>query len=138
MPRSASSLTLRCREVSAGLRRAETALARLRAEFAELQVLVARIQEEKEVTPFVLHTGTRGDVLRTIFEVLRSANSPLTLREMTERVMRMLRFDADNPRIVLVMMERVRTALLRQEKAGVVRADRTGDATEWKLERDPR
>jgi hypothetical protein len=111
--RSASSLTLRCQEVASGLAKAESSLARLRSDFAELQATLARIQADDEIAAFVCHTGRRGDLLRTVLSTLRLSNGPMELRDVTVRAMRALDLDADNPRMVTVIIERVRNLLAR-------------------------
>lgn len=133
MPRRATSLTLRAEEVASALVRAETSLARLRVDFDHLQTTLARLQGQEEIASFVAHTGTRGDVLRTVLGILRTANGGMELRDVTVRTMRELDMDAENRKFVAIMMEKVRISLLRQEKAGVVRTDRTTEATIWRI-----
>lgn len=134
MPRRATSLIIRCEEIASALIRAETSLGRLRTEFSNLQTLLARLQADDEVAPIVTHNGQHGDVLRTILSTLRLSNGPMELRDITLRMMNTLGMDAENARLVRVMLERTRVALLRQEKAGVVRAERSGNrAALWGL-----
>ncbi len=110
-------------------------MARLKAEFAHLHATLARFQAQEEIAPLVRSAGERGDMLRSIFTALRLSNGPMELREITVRTLLALSMDAGDLRVVRVMQERVRTALLRQEKAGVVRAERVGHgkAVRWGL-----
>lgn len=129
--RLSSSITLRCQEIAAAIVRAEASLTRLRNEFAELHRTLERFQGDPEIAPLVRSSGQRGDLLRTVLSVLRLSNGPMETRDVTVRTLRDLGMDADNPRVVKVMQERVRMALLRQERAGVVQADRCGMTTTW-------
>lgn len=84
----------------------------------------------------VLRRAKRVDLVRTALDVLRQAKAPMTVREVTMAVMSRTGRDAADKKLIGKMIERVRVALLRQGKAGVVRSEQgPGQFVLWEVAR---
>ena len=72
--------------------------------------------------------------MRTALTILRSATAPMTLRDITLRVIAEQGRDQGDAKLVREMIERVRTALLRQRRNGVVIAEQeSGQPQVWRV-----
>ena len=79
----------------------------------------------------------RVEVSRAALDVLRQASAPLTLRELARAVMALTGQDSHDQKKVTARMDRLRTALHRQRKNGVVRQIQgPGAFMLWEIEKD--
>ena len=76
----------------------------------------------------------RGEMSRTVLDVLRGAAAPMTTAAVVAQVMAERETDAQDREAVALMMGRVGMALRRQERNGAVRGERRpGQAVLWEL-----
>lgn len=62
----------------------------------------------------------RGGLLRSVLDILRTADEPLSAREITKRVVTARGLDPDDTRLMRVAIRRVSTTLQKQRQRGRV------------------
>jgi hypothetical protein len=82
----------------------------------------------------IIERATKLDVLRVALATLRKAREPMALRDIAVAVMTAQGGDVKNVKLMNLTIERVRVALMRQRKAGVVRSSQgPGLAVLWEV-----
>lgn len=97
-----------------------TELTRLRTALQGLLADVDRIDDLFQQLTMERHRH----VTRAALNILRTANGPMGIRELTTRVMADRDMDQTNPKLVRQMMEKLRVSLTRQAAAGIVRREK--------------
>jgi len=110
-------------------------LRRLMSNIEHLDGAIRLYDQAYKPRKVVLRRGQRVGISRTALEVLRDAKAPKGLRELRLAVLTKLG-RGTGPKAVSKVMERVRTALLRQQKAEAVQStEGPGLAWLWEVVR---
>ncbi len=116
-----ASLTKRRAELAALARETDTTLKRIMADIEHLDGAI-RVYQPTYYGRSVMRRPERMGTLRVALGALREATAPLSLRDIALHVIAFNGRNPDEERLVKTTVERVRIALLRQQKAGVVRS----------------
>ncbi len=131
-----ASLTTRRAELVAEAKKAEATLNRLLEDIDHIDGAIRLYDPAYRRPKLVLRRAEHGSMVRAALSVLRQASEPLTLRNVTLGVMVELGLDTKNHNLVSANVEKVRSLLVRQMKAGVARTmNGDGPAVLWEVNR---
>jgi hypothetical protein len=119
-------------EFAAEINRIQVALMNLAI---EVGALAARVPVKPAPIAPRLPLASRGQNLKVILDTLRTAEAPMTVREITARVVVAWGHDPEDRKMVNAMIERVRVALIRQQRRGLLRSRMAGEVALWEVAR---
>lgn len=80
------------------------------------------------------HAAFKGEVTRVVFDSLRSANAPLTSRDIAVRLMTWRGLDPENTGLLVLMTKRIGSCLRAKKEQGLVRSLRDdGPLIKWEI-----
>lgn len=130
-----AGLVKRRAEFAAKAKEADTMLRQLLTDIEHLDGAI-RLYEPGYRARTVIRRHERMSTLRVALAALREASAPMTLREIARHVVAANGQDAADEALVNTTIERVRTALLRQQKVGIVRSKQgCGQIVLWEVAR---
>ena len=133
-----AALAKRRTELMAEVRKQEGALRVLLADLGHLDSTMCQFDPAYRPRPVRTSIGQRprGSVTKALLTVLRQADGPLTVREVTLRAMVMLGRGSLDTKEVNRMVDQCRTALAKQRSHGTVAHDvSAGTALLWRVAR---
>lgn len=131
-----AGLSKRRAELLAEAKAADATLRRLLDDIAHVDGAIRIYDPTYRPHKVRLSRAARVGTSRIMLAILRAAKAPMTLRDITLRIMTEEGRDRDDSKLVREMMERVRIALLRQRRAGAVQsAGEPGQLAVWGIVR---
>jgi len=132
---ASTELTKRRAVLQRRLERSQAVQISLGADIAQIDDAIRQIEEIKAKAKLESVAQQRDKLTRTLLDAMRTSPEPMTLRALALVVMEQRGLGASDAKAVSVMIERVRVAMARQRKKGVVRGEfgKFSKAVEWTL-----
>jgi hypothetical protein len=129
-----AGLTKRRHELAVEAKAANAKLVSLLGDIEHLDGAIRTYDPAYRPRRVIIERATKLDVLRVALATLRKAREPMALRDIAVAVMTAQGGDVKNVKLMNLTIERVRVALMRQRKAGVVRSSQgPGLAVLWEV-----
>jgi hypothetical protein len=129
-----TSLGKRRAELIAEAKTADTTLRRLLDDIAHIDGAIRTYDPTYRPRKIKLARAQYVGTMRAALTILRGTNAPMTLRDIAVRVIAEQGRDQGDAKLIREMIERVRTALLRQRRNGVVVAEQEpGQVQVWRV-----
>lgn len=123
-----SRLAVKRAALAQRLERAQAVVAKIGA---DIDLIDARVRQQR-----VAKRAKRTQLTRGVLDILRASAQPMPLRPLVLCLMAQNGQDVSNPSTVRTMIERTRTALGKQRKAGLVRSEAgEGQTALWGIAR---
>ena len=131
-----TSLTKRRAELLLEAKAADEALERILADIDHVDGAIRLYAPANRPAKPTVRRAELGMLSRGVLGILRTAQGPLTTRQIALSVMDGLRLDRKDHATVVITIDKVRAVLLRQQKSGVARTvPGDGEAVVWEAVR---
>ena len=120
-----AGLTKRRADLVAEVRQTAAALAGLLADIEHIDAAIRQFNPayRPRRPRTVLTTPERGSVIKSLLTIMRTADAPLTVREIADRIMAGRGIDRTDREKAAYVTARVRTALSKQRQTGTLTAE---------------